>query len=141
MTLARFERRWAEAAMVAIFPGSVEMGLAGIGAMPIEPFLREVMCTLPFRAALGVRLAVWLVAVAPWFLLRRFATIAGLGQADRERVVAALVASPVYAVRSLVLLLKAIGALLYADDDRVRRCMAPPRPRFAQLRRRSPAPI
>jgi hypothetical protein len=139
MTLTRLERRWAQAAMVAIFPGSVEAGLAGIGVMQIDGFLREVMRTLPFRAALGVRLAVWLVAVAPWFLLRRFVTIAGLGPAERERVISLLVASRWYAVRSLALLLKAIGALLYAADDRVRRHMAPPRPRLAQLRVRAPA--
>jgi hypothetical protein len=107
--------------------------------MQVDAFLREVMRTLPFRAALGVRLAVWLVAVAPWFMLRRFATIAGLGLAERERVIARLVASRSYAVRSLALLLKAIGALLYAADDRVRRRMAPPRPRLAQLRGRAPA--
>jgi hypothetical protein len=74
-------------------------------------------------------------------LLRRSATIAGLGLADRERVIAGLVASRSYAVRSLTLLLKAIGALLYAADDRVRQRMAPPRNRLAQLGRRAPAAV
>ena len=127
MKLARFECRWAEAAMQAIFPGSTEAGLAGIQAMDVRSFLRELMQSLPWRAALGFRLAVWLVAVAPLFLLHRFVTITRLGLDERERILAALVASPSYAVRSLVLLLKALGALLYAADERVRTRMAPAR--------------
>jgi hypothetical protein len=127
MRLARFECRWAEAAMQAIFPGSAEAGLTGIHAMDVRSFLRELMQSLPWRAAMGFRLAVWLVAVAPLFLLHRFVTIARLPLDERERVLAALVASRSYAIRSLVLLLKALGALLYAADERVRARMAPPR--------------
>jgi hypothetical protein len=127
MKLARFEDRWAEAAMGAIFPGSSEAGLRDIRAMDVRGFLQQVMRCVPFQASLGLRAAVWLVALAPLFVLGRFATIAGLGLADRERVVAALVASRSYVVRSLVLILKTMGALLYAGDDAVRARMAPPR--------------
>lgn len=127
MTLTRLESRWAEAAMEAIFPGSPETGLAGIRTMNVAAFFREFVATLPWRAALGVRLAVWLVAVAPWFLLRRFVTIAKLNVVEREWVIATLIASRSYAVRSLAMLLKALGALLYAADDRVRTRMAPGR--------------
>ena len=135
MTLTRLECRWAEAAVEAIYPGSAETGLAGIRTMNAGAFFRELLPTLPWRAALGVRLAVWLVAVAPWFSIRRFATIARLGPAERERVIAALIASPWYAVRSLAMLLKALGALLYAADDRVRARMAPSRARVVRLRK------
>jgi hypothetical protein len=92
------------------------------------------MARLPFRAALGVRLAVWLVALAPLFILLRFATIARLTIEDRERVIATLVMSESYAMRSLVLVLKAMGALLYAADDGVRTRLTPPRSHVAQLR-------
>jgi hypothetical protein len=127
MKLTRLERRWAVAAMQTIFPGSSEIGLSDVRAMNIDGFLRELMAHLPFRAALGVRLAVWLVAFAPMFVLLRFATIARLALDDRERVLAALVASESYALRSLVLILKAMGALFYAADQRVRTNMMPSR--------------
>jgi hypothetical protein len=126
MKLTRFEDRWAEATMGAIFPGSTENGLRDIRAMNVGGFLRQLMRSVPFQAALGVRLAVWLVALAPLFVLGRFATIVGLTSADRERVVSTLVVSKSYVVRSLILVLKTMGALLYADDRAVRARMLVP---------------
>jgi hypothetical protein len=120
MTLMRFERCWAVAAIQAIFPGSSDMGLSDIRAMDVDGFLRELMVLLPWRAALGVRLAAWLVAFAPLWVMSRFATIVRLTPSDRERVMVALVSSESYAVRSLALILKTLGALVYAADDRVR---------------------
>jgi hypothetical protein len=128
MKMSRLEYTWAEAAMAAIFPGSNDHGLAGIDRMDVRGYLGEVMRRVPFKAALGLRVAVWLVALAPLFVLGRFATIARLSQADRERVVARLVASKSYVLRSLVLIIKTIGALLYAGDDAVRMRMLAPRP-------------
>ena len=78
MNLTKLETTWAEAAMGAIFPGSRDAGLTDIRAMDLRGFLAQVMATVPFQAALGLRLAVWIVALAPLFVLRRFATIAGL---------------------------------------------------------------
>jgi hypothetical protein len=129
MNLTKLETRWAEAAMGAIFPGSRDAGLADIRAMDLRGFLAQVMTTVPFQAALGLRLAVWIVALAPLFVLRRFATIAGLDQAGREKVIERLLVSRSYPVRSLVMILKTIGALLYAGDDAVRARMNAPAPK------------
>jgi hypothetical protein len=137
MRLTRFEHRWAEAAMGAIFPGSAETGLDDIRAMNVGAFLRQLMRSVPFQAAFGVRAAVWLVALAPLFVLGRFATIAGLAVADRERVVATLVVNKFYVVRSLILILKTMGALLYAGNGSVRARMmvpAPSKPGLVSLR-------
>jgi hypothetical protein len=120
MKLTQWEGRWAEAAIGAIFPGSREEGFADIRVMDVPGFLQRVVRTIPFKAAFGLRVAIWLVALAPLFLLRRFATIAGLAIEEREAVVARLVVSKTYAVRSLVMILKTMGALLYAGDDSVR---------------------
>ncbi len=128
MNLTRFENRWAEAALGAIFPGSTDDGLADIRGMDVAGFLRGVFRIVPAQAALGTRVAIWLVAFAPLFVIGRFATIARLAQVDRERVVAGLVASRFYVVRSLVLILKTMGALLYAGNDGVRARMNAPRP-------------
>jgi hypothetical protein len=112
--------------MGAIFPGSREEGLADIRAMDVCGFLGRVVATIPSKAALGLRIAVWIVALAPLFVLGRLALITSLAQADRERVVAALVSSRNYALRSLVMILKTMGALLYAGDEGVRARMLVP---------------
>ncbi len=120
MKLTRFEMAWAVAALVGVFPGSVDTGFASIASMDVPGFLGEALRRIPLRAALGLRAAIWIVAFAPLPTLGRFRTIARLGQADRERVLARLAASNSYAVRSLVMMLKTFGALLYAADDGVR---------------------
>jgi hypothetical protein len=136
MKLTQFENRWAEAALGAIFPGSREEGLRDIRAMDVPGFLSRVMHTVPFQAAFGLRVAIWLVALAPLFVLGRFATIARLALPEQEGVVARLVASPRYLIRSLVMILKTMGALLYAGDDGVRARMQTPaaRPSLVPLR-------
>lgn len=129
MKLTRFETAWVEAEMQAIFPGSSDEGLTDIRAMDVRGFITQTMRYMPLQAAFGFRVAVWVVALAPLLLLGRLATIAGLALPDREKVIARLVASKSYAIRSLVLILKTLGALLYAGDDGVRaRMMTPTTP-------------
>jgi len=128
MKLRAFENAWATAALSAMFPGSRESGLAGIGAMNVSGYLDDVMSTRPYRAALGLRAAIWLVAIAPIVVLRRVKTIAGLSQAERVILLERLLASGTYTVRMLVMLLKTFGALLYAGDASVRAHLLPPRP-------------
>ena len=120
MKLARWELDCAAVEMAAIFPGSKEDGLIGIEGMDVRAFIANVCVTVPPRAAFGLRVAIWLVAFAPLFVLGRFATILGVSQTDRERVVEVLAASNVYAIRQLTLILKTIGALLYAGNEQVR---------------------
>ena len=129
MKLTRFEHRWAEATLGAMFPGSGAEGFAGIAGMDVHGFLVGVVRALPFKARLGLRAAIWLVAFAPLVVLRRMTTIRGLAPADAERVVASLCASPSYGVRSLVMLLKTFGALLYAGDDGIRARLRPAAPK------------
>jgi hypothetical protein len=134
MKLTPLEHTWAQAALVAMFPGSRDDGFADIAGMDVHGYLVEVMRSLPFKARLGLRVAVWLVALAPLFVLRRVATIRSLAPADGERVVAELCASRWYGVRSLVMLLKTFGALLYAGDDRIRARLRPAPPAAVPLR-------
>jgi hypothetical protein len=123
---SEFELAWARAALAAIFPGSRESGLAGIAEMDVGRHLSDVRRHAPRRAAAALRLAVWLVALAPLFTIGRFTTIVRLKMAERERVLARLVASPIYAVRQLTLVLKTTGALLYAAAPAVRARMRGP---------------
>ena len=118
MKLAKFELRWARFAFMTIYPGFD--GLAGIAAMDTDAFLVELCRVIPFKSAMGLRLGIWLVALAPLFVLRRFATITTLTGADRERLIEALLMSPSYVVRQLVMILKTMGAMLYAGSTAVR---------------------
>lgn len=120
MKLANFEVAWAKASFGTIFPGSDEAGMQPIDAMDLGPFLSEVTSRVPFQAAMGLRIAIWLAALAPLFVMGRLATIASLPRPDREKVLTTLLASKTYAIRSLVLILKTIGALLFCADANVR---------------------
>lgn len=111
-TLTRFEMTSAKDAFVTIFPGS--------SALDIEGYLTQTFQRIPLEPAIGLRLAIWFIALAPLFLLRRARTFHGLGADDRERVLALLAMNPFYAVRQLVLGLKAWAALFYAGNANVR---------------------
>jgi hypothetical protein len=140
MMLMGFENAWAGAALGAMFPGSCDVGLDGIGAMDVAGFMHAMMRRLPLRSALGLRVAVWIAALAPLFELGRVTTIARLKPSDRERLVVRLVKSRLYIVRSLMMMLKTFGALLYAGDASVRARLtaAPPARRsLVPLRLRS----
>jgi hypothetical protein len=138
--LVKFEERWARSAFETIFPGSPEEGLEGIKSMDIEGYLREVLSTVPFKSGLGLRVAVWIIAFAPLFLLGRFALFASLAQIDREKVVQRLITSSSYVIRSLVMALKAVGAMLYAGAPQIRaRMQKPKKPALIQLRARAHA--
>lgn len=88
----------------------------------------EVLDHVPIRQALGLRLALWMVALAPLWTLASFATIASLDVDARERLVVRLLASPVYGVRQLTLALKAMGALAFARAPAIREAATSPRP-------------
>jgi hypothetical protein len=121
LALTRFERTAARAAFGTIYPGP-ERGMLPLGIcdMDLDGYLDVTLARIPFEPSLGLRLAIWVVALAPIFVLRRLVTIASLDVADRERVITAIYASPYYAIRSAAIALKAIGALFYCGDARVR---------------------
>jgi hypothetical protein len=125
-TLTATENRWAEAAFGAIFPSNAHPKLrTGIVELDVPTFLTDLRSRVPYRSALGLRLAIWMVALAPIFVLHRFRTITGLDPKAREALVGALLVSSIYPVRQLVILLKAIGALLYGRAASVRSVMIP----------------
>ena len=120
-TLFGFERRWAEAALDAIYPTSacetLPFGIAGLG---IAAFLDDLLGRLPWISSVGLRASIWIVALAPLTVLHRVSTIVGLGKNERGLLIQLLLKSRFYAVRQLVLALKATGGLLYASAPPVR---------------------
>jgi hypothetical protein len=130
--LFAFERAWTDAAFDAIYPDGTALG-HGVLAMHPARFLDGVLRDVPAEQSIGLRLALWLVALAPLFTIARLGTIASIGPAERTRVLERLLASPVYAVRQLVLSLKAMATLLYAQSVSVTAAMTTPR-RLVALR-------
>lgn len=127
MRLFDFELAWARAAFGAVFPDSAAMPY-GIARLEPERDFADMVATCPLEQAIGLRLSIWMVALAPLFLLRRPRTIAGLSPPERERVLTLLLASSIYAVRQLTMAFKAMAALLYARSPVIRSAMLELRP-------------
>ena len=123
MSLMKFERTWAAAVFDGIFPAKVDACIP-IGARDVDAdmvgLFEDAREAVPPRVALGLRLALWIVALAPLFTIGKLVTIGGLEGLDRERVVLALLSSPFYFVRQLTMLLKAFGALFFLTAPGVR---------------------
>jgi hypothetical protein len=140
--LFKFELTWANAAFDAIFPAPPHSALAhGIDKMHPAVFFDAVVARAPMEQAIGLRIALWIVALAPFFAIHRLATISSLPAGDRPRVIERLLVSPIYAVRQLVLGFKAMGALLYAQSPAVyAQMIAPSAPLLTLRPKRSDPP-
>src|SRR5260221_1817836 len=121
-----FERAWTDAAFDAIHPDGTPLG-HGIKRMDPASYLEGVLRDVPFEQSLGIRITLWMVALAPLFTIRKLGTIASIDEASRSRVLSALLMSPIYAVRQLTLSMKALAALLYSQSASVRVAMTKPR--------------
>jgi hypothetical protein len=129
--LRSFEHAWTEAAFDAIYPEPPDSHLPhGIASMPpgSEPgrFFDHLLASIPLEQAVGLRLTLWLVALSPLFMIRRFGTIASIAPEERTRVLERLVTSPSYVVRQLAMSFKAVATLLYVQSPAVRRAMGTP---------------
>lgn len=125
MKLFAFERSWAAAMLDAVFPEGTALP-HGIARMDPGRFVESVIAASPLEQSLGLRLTLWLVALAPLWLLRRPATITTLAPHERQRILERLLTSPVYAIRQLALALKAVGSMLYARSAAVRAAITTP---------------
>jgi hypothetical protein len=119
-------------------PGSSPTAPAQLphGIVRLHParFFDDLLVDAPFEQSLGLRFALWIVALAPLFTLKKFCTISALSSPDRVRVLEKLLASPSYVIRQLVVSLKAMATLLYASSPQVRaRMLAPLRESTGQL--------
>jgi hypothetical protein len=127
MRLFEFELTWANAAFDAVYPDHPALP-HGIATLRPEVPFAEVVARSPLEQAIGLRAALWLVALAPLVVLLRPATIASAEPDERQRVFAALLACRVYFVRQLAVALKATAGLLYAQSVEVCVAMRTPRP-------------
>lgn len=113
MRLTGFEVRCARAAMEAFAP----VHGARVDHVAV---LERVMRASTRKAALGMRAAIWMVALAPFWLLGAVRTIVGVPLERRTRILARLLAHRVFLVRELMLLLKINVSLALLGDPAVR---------------------
>lgn len=128
MRLFELEQTWAAAAFGAFFPERTALP-HGIAQMDPGRFLADTIASAPLEQSLGLRLTLWMVALAPVILLRRLGTIATIEPNERQRVLESLIASRIYAVRQLVVAFKAMASLLYTQSPAIRAAMTTPQPR------------
>jgi hypothetical protein len=120
-SLTRTERGWAFAALGAIYPSHAHEALSvGVCDLALGEYLADLFATIPLMAVLGLRTAIWMVALAPPFVLGRLSTVVGLDAVERQTLVERLMASSSYGVRQLVVALKAIGGLFFGGAASVR---------------------
>lgn len=126
--LASFELAWTDAAFDTIYP-EPPLSVLPHGILSMHParFFEGVLASVPLEQSVGLRLTLWMVALAPLFTIRKLGTIASIGPDDRVRVLERLLTSRSYFVRQLTLSFKAIATLLYAQSERVRAAMTTPR--------------
>jgi hypothetical protein len=125
--LASFELAWTDAAFDTIYP-EPPLGVLPHGVLSMHParFFQSVLATVPLEQSVGLRLTLWMIALAPLFTIGKLGTIASIGPDDRVRVLERLLASRNYFVRQLTMSFKAIATLLYAQSERVRVAMTTP---------------
>lgn len=113
-----FERRWVEG-VLASFASADVPGFSPAGR-PIDyvgTFLGMREHARPL-ARLGLRMALWLVMLAPLWLFLRAQLFVSLSREEREDLLQRLLAHRVYAVREAAFLLKLAACLaLFADDE------------------------
>lgn len=115
-----FERRWARDALSAFAPEHGPGLAPSAGEVDFEAVLQRMLREVTPLARIGLRLAVWSVALAPLWLLGKFATISSLSSAHRPALLRALLTHRVFAIRELATLLKLCAAIALLGVPSVR---------------------
>lgn len=118
--MTALERRWAVDLLSAFAP----VGGTGLAPLDGEVDYLGVLETMHRNAtrlaALGLRAAIWLLALAPIWTGRSLRTISGLPRAARASLLAELLVHRTFAVRELSLLLKLCASMALLGTRSVR---------------------
>ena len=121
------ERRWRDTLLGAMIPGAPERSLPALGDFDTRAFWRQFGRVAPPLVRLGIRVAVWVITLAPLFVIGKLSLFRKLKAPDRERVLRRLGDSRFYLLRQLVLAVKALACFAYFHQAPVRaRFAAPP---------------
>jgi hypothetical protein len=115
-----FERRWVRHLLAAFAP----TGGPGLSPTPGEvdyvSAVGRMMRGASPLAAVGMRLAIWIAALAPIWLWGRLSTITKLAAEHRPQLLRDLLGHRAFAVRELTLLLKLCAAMALLGTPSVR---------------------
>lgn len=119
------EERWADAALRAFLePNNQGTSPTTLTTAPHEVdylvCLRRMRAASTTKAAFGLRIAVWLVALAPLWLWGKLATIQGVPLSQRTSLVGELLTHRFFVVRELMLLLKLTASIALLGTPSVR---------------------
>ena len=124
--MMRWEQSWAIEVLAAFAPSATDAAQADARLAPrdgevdyLHAFRRMHAGSTPL-AALGLRFALWMVVLAPVWLLGRFATFSELARAERTEVLGRLLRHGSFVVRELALLLKLTAAIALLGTPSVR---------------------
>lgn len=117
MRLRQFEIRWAGTIGRVVLPLGLLRGV--VDDVDLGDEVRRECAESPWYAALVLRVSLWLTWLAPLWVLRRPRTLGGLDPNLRQVVVERLLASPRYAVRAMMTLLKLTMCVRLLGDERV----------------------
>ena len=122
LRLFRRKRRWVVRLFETVLPRPEEGPLAlGAADLPLGAFVDDLVTHAPLSAVLGLRLALWLVMLAPPFALGRWRTFLGLDPAERLALLERLRRSDRYLVRESALMWKLLGCLGFCGLPEVQR--------------------
>ena len=118
--MTRWELRWAKHLLGAFAPS----GGPGLAPLPGEvdyesAFMRMRRHATPI-AALGLRVALWMAALAPMWLWGRLATVSKLASERRSELLRQLLSHRTFAVRELTMLLKLAATMALLGTPSVR---------------------
>jgi hypothetical protein len=119
MELRRFEVRWAGEIGRALLPPGLLGG--AVDSLDLGAALYRECLGHPWYSALIVRISLWLTWFSPLFRLGRIKTFGGLDGGTREKLLEALLASPIYVVRATLFYFKLTACLVLLDDEAVLR--------------------
>jgi hypothetical protein len=112
LRLLRFERRWLVRVCETILPPGDGPDLPrGAAAVPMGRFVDDFVVHAPLLSMLGLRAALWMLMLAPVFLLGRCQAFLDLPHGERVTLLDRLRRSNSYLVRESMLLIKLVACL------------------------------
>jgi hypothetical protein len=118
--MLRFERRWLVRVFELLLPRGSDARLEMGGAdVPLGRFVDDIVTRASMEFVTGLRLSLWLVMLAPWFLIRRRRTLLGLSPEERTIVLERLRTNQLYLVREALLVLKTFACLAFCGLPQV----------------------
>ncbi len=123
MSFTSFERRWIEAILSTFVSDEAGDGALAVpeGEVDWAGAAKKMTDAACGKGRFGFRAAVWIVSVAPLFVIGRPALFASLGREDRRRVLSAVVKSPYLLFRGLGVFLKLAASMAAFGVPSVRR--------------------